>query len=89
MDDAVAGHAVLHRDAREAVDLDGDEAGPARHIDAETLVLQQRRQIHVEASLGDVLPLRLVVVVAVAARLLLLLVEGVGVEGLVGNDVVL
>jgi hypothetical protein len=45
MHDAILRHAVLDGDAREPVDFDGDKPAPARNINAEALVVEQRREV--------------------------------------------
>lgn len=84
MDHAVLRDTILHRNAREAVDLNRDEAAPACYVDRQALVLQQGWEINVEAALGDIL------VVEFRARLgrLVRVVESIRVERLIGHDVV-
>jgi hypothetical protein len=85
-------HSILSKPIRDGnatkpVDQDPDEASPSRNIDAQTLVLQQCRQINMIFSLRELLGVDLIC--SLNARIALSFVEGVGVEGLVGNDVVL
>ena len=88
MDYSIPRNPILHRNAVEAVDLDGDEAGPARDVDAQALLLQQRREINVEAALRYV-GLRIELITNQAIRLLLGLVEGIRIQRLVCHNVVL
>jgi len=74
----VLSNAILNADAAEAVDLDADETTVAGDVDAEAAVLEKGRQVHVEVSLRHTL-----------LRLVVGLVEGVGVQGVVMDDVVL
>lgn len=92
MDDAVTSDAVADIDAREAVDLDFDQAAVARDVDGQAAAVEQGGQIGVEEALwhaGAVVLVVMVVFDGAGVRLAVRGVVGVAVQDLVRNDVVL
>lgn len=88
MNDTIFGNTVLHGDAGEPVDLDLNQAVPARNVDAKALVIEQCGEVNVEVAL--------VVIVSAVGRgecelflILSVTVVSVRVQGLVDDDVVL
>lgn len=86
VDNAVPRNAILDRDVGEAVDLDRDEAAPARDVDGQALVLEQRGEIDVEETLGDVRCTKFHA--GLGLGWLVGVVKGIRVQRLVGHDVV-
>lgn len=74
----VLSDAILNRDTAEAVDLDRNETSVASNVDTKVAVLEQGREIDVEVSLRHAL-----------LGLALSGVVGIGVQSVVGNEVVL
>jgi len=80
LDDTILCNTVLDGDIIVAVDTDVDQSTPAGDIDTQAVVLEQCREIDVEDALRD----------RVFANFFLLwAVESIGVQSLIGDDVVL
>lgn len=78
LDYTILSDAILNRDTAEAVDFDRNETSVASDVDTKVAVLEQGREIDVEVSLRHTL-----------LGLALSGVVGIGVQGVVGNKVVL